>query len=45
MSGRIRYIEEFKREAAAQVVNQGHSTRAMGLWVHGCRHRLHSTLY
>jgi len=29
MSGRIRYTEEFKREAAAQVVSQGHSVRSV----------------
>ena len=29
MSGRIRYTEEFKREAAAQVVSQGHSVKSV----------------
>ena len=29
MRGRIRYTEEFKREAAAQVVSQGHSVRSV----------------
>lgn len=29
MSGRIRYTEEFKREAAAQVVSQSHSVKSV----------------
>lgn len=29
MNGRIRYTEEFKREAAAQVVSQGHSVNSV----------------
>jgi len=29
MSGRIRYTEEFKREAAAQVFSQGHSVKSV----------------
>ena len=29
MSGRIRYTDEFKQEAAAQVVSQGHSVKSV----------------
>lgn len=29
MSGRVRYTEEFKREAAAQVINRGHSVTSI----------------
>ena len=33
MSKRIRYTEEFKREAVAQVANRGHSATSVAEWI------------